>query len=408
MNQTNTEYKKITIKLKPHNTLKAISLFSGAGGDTLGLERARYKVVAYSEHIPKFIQTHKQMFPHSVLLSHNGSTNIRDIPDKILEQYYNNIDLIFAGFPCQGFSHAGKKQANDPRNELVYEFIRVTKCIRPTWIIGENVSGLLSRNGLHPITNEKLPVIKIINCLFNEIGYSLTWKIINANDFGVPQNRQRLIIIGHDNTKINDDNYFPHIEWDKCMTHIKTALRPLIEDTLEGAIDFPKDKIQENTDTKFWFHTNLESPPKDNIIHPNLIRLMAGIRNKSKLELINDTQSNDKTIINPNGLISFGRRISPYHGEIVDLNKQCKTIICTYATCPRLFVGLHNPDKDKYWIRTFTLNELAQIQAFPNNYNFCGNTKDIITQIGNAVPPPIVTNIVNNINNITFKPYQQI
>lgn len=408
MNQNNTEYKKIKIKLKPHNTLKAISLFSGAGGDTLGLERATYKVVAYSEHIPNFIKTHKQMFPHAVLLSHNGSTNIRDIPDKILEQYYNKIDLIFAGFPCQGFSHAGKKQTNDPRNELVYEFIRVTKCIRPMWIIGENVSGLLSRNGLHPITNEKLPVIKIINCLFNEIGYSLTWKVINANDFGVPQNRQRLIIIGHDNTKINDDNYFPHIEWDKCMTHIKTTLRPLIEDTLEGAIDFPKDKIPENIDPKFWVYTNLETPPKDNITHPNLIRLMAGIRNKSKLELANDTQSNNKTIINPKGLISFGRRISPYHGEIVDPDKQCKTIICTYATCPRLFVGLHNPDTDKYWIRTFTLNELAQIQAFPNNYNFYGNTKDIITQIGNAVPPPIVTNIVNNINNITFKSYQQI
>lgn len=91
---------------------------------------------------------------------------------------------------CQGFSHVGKKKESDPRNELVYEIVRVVQCVRPEWIIGENVSGLLSRHGHHPSTGVKIPVIEIINSLFNEIGYPLTWSVITATMFGIPQNRK--------------------------------------------------------------------------------------------------------------------------------------------------------------------------------------------------------------------------
>lgn len=388
----------------------AISLFSGAGGDTLGLERASYNVVAYNEYIQTFVNTHEQMFPNSKLLSHNGDNDIRQIPDYVFSQYRGNIDLVFSGFPCQGFSHAGKKKTNDPRNELVYEFVRVVKCVKPKWIIGENVSGLLSRTGVHPTTGQKEPVINIINSLFNEIGYSLTWRIVSAVDFNVPQNRKRLIIIGHDNSKAPINTSYPHIDWNQCMTHnTRATLRPILETTLEGAMEFPKQNIPNDTRSDFWIQTDQIEPPKNNTIHPNLVRLVEGIRNKSSNELAKPNVPEDacKTIVNPIGLISFGRRISPYHGEIVDPDQPSKTIICTYGTCPRLFVGLHNHVTDKYWIRPFTLTELAQIQAFPKDYHFVGNTKAIITQIGNAVPSNIVQNIVTHLKNITFKSHQQ-
>jgi len=218
---------------------------------------------------------------------------------------------------CQGFSHAGKKKENDPRNELVYEFVRAVKCVRPEWIIGENVSGLLARKGVHPQTGKKIPVIEIINSIFNDIGYSLTWTVVAAGDFGVPQNRKRLIIIGHDNLKTRMNNIYPHMNWENCMTHIVTTLRPILENTLDGAMEFPPKNIPPETKRDFWIKTDLTEPPVNNIVHPNLIRLVNGIRNKSTSEL-KDSNKNDKTVVNSNGLISFGRRISGYHGEIDD------------------------------------------------------------------------------------------
>ena len=78
----------------------------------------------------------------------------------------------------------------------------------------------------------------------------------------------------------------------------------------------------------------------------------------------------------------------------------CKTIICTYGTCPRLFVGLYNPDEMKYWVRCLSVKELAQIQGFPAEYQWQGNEKEIITQIGNAVPPALC---IRSLPNIVYK-----
>lgn len=556
----------------PHN---AISLFSGAGGDTLGLENASYRVVAFSEFIRTFINTHQQMFPHSKLLEHNDNTNIRLIPDEVFIQYRGTTNLVFAGFPCfvkgtkvltfkgykniedvtltdqllthtgtfqkiinlqqkvycgelyefrvkyhsetirctedhpfyvrekkqttfgqpiwkkaneitdhdyfgmvvdydqlmskntvlvedkyswyplvkmtktcvtnvdvynfevehdnsyiventivhncQGFSHAGKKKENDPRNELVYDFIRSVRCIRPEWIIGENVSGLLSRNGINPKTGVKMGVINIIDDLFTDIGYSLTWRVVTATDFGVPQKRKRLIIIGHgvgqSPTIEKQQLLYPHFDWDLAhQTALsyptsKTSIREILEDTLEGAIEFSRALALEANVPNTWIKTKLTTTPENNTVHPNLIRLMSGIRGKTKGELAENsdtnTNTNTSTIIVPNGLISFGHRSSGYHGEVVDPDQPSKTIICTYGTCPRLFVGMYNPENDKYWIRTFTVTELAQIQSFPKDFHFCGNTKDIITQIGNAVPPTIIRAISSQLKNVVFKQNQQ-
>jgi DNA (cytosine-5)-methyltransferase 1 len=300
---------------------------------------------------------------------------------------------------CQGFSNAGKKNENDPRNELIFEFVRIVNVIKPKWFIGENVSGLLSRQGIHPKNKQKMPVINIIQSIFNDIGYSITWNIVSALDYNVPQDRKRLIIIGHKN---ESNILYPHFDWERSFSKSKKPkLRHIIENTLDGAIEFPKKNIPKNLDTQIWIKTYLKSPPQNNIVHPNLIRLVQGIRNKSKEEIKNIDE--EKTIIVPNGLISFNKRISPYHGQICHPDSPSKTIICTYATCPRLFVGFYNENLDKYWIRPFTITELAQIQGFPKNYPFCGTHKEIISQIGNAVPPPIIQSISNSLDSIIFK-----
>jgi DNA (cytosine-5)-methyltransferase 1 len=384
---------------------KAISLFSGAGGDSLGLKRAGYDVVAFSEFNKFAISTHLKEFPNSKLLINpdTGSNDITKIPDSVFTPYLGKVDVLFAGFPCQSFSHAGKKKMDDPRSELVHEFVRVTKLIQPKWIIGENVSGLLSRKGKDPVTKEIRPVIDIITDLFRKIDYHITYKVVKATDFGVPQERKRLIIVG---TK--QDNKYPHMNWDKLLPGIserQDCIRPFLENHLEGAMEFDEKNIPDNTSRLYWIETKEEEPTGKP--HPNLIRLVNGVRNKSSKEKKESSDENNQ-IITQDGLISFGVRKSAYHGQVLDPDQTSKTIICTYGTCPRLFVGLYNKTINKYWVRCLSVTELAQIQGFPKEYNWQGNEKEKIKQIGNAVPPPLCESIVLSLSTVILSSESQV
>jgi DNA (cytosine-5)-methyltransferase 1 len=102
----------------------AISLFSGLGGDSLGMTQAGCKLIAYNELKPAFCKSHEANFPDSELI-HDGSTHdISKLKDSLFEKYKDTTDILFAGFPCQGFSSAGKKKDDDPRNTMFLEFLR--------------------------------------------------------------------------------------------------------------------------------------------------------------------------------------------------------------------------------------------------------------------------------------------
>ena len=399
---------------RPVVAKNAISLFSGAGGDSIGLKQAGYNVVAFSEFKKPAIATHLKEFPSSRLLicPETACADITKIPDETFEYYSGQIDIIFAGFSCQGFSNAGKKRIDDPRNEMVYEFVRATKIIKPKYIIGENVAGLLSRKGKDPKTGKLRPVIDIIRDIFTEIGYNITYKVLKATDFGVPQERKRLIIVG-----CKADLGYPHMPWDSLVSPTfpkNPSIRSFLETHLEGAIEFNEDNIPEGlsphytngeTQTKrYWITTNATKATGKP--HPNLIRLVNGIRNKSSKEKEEEGED-DTPLTIEGGLISFGVRKSAYHGQVLDPDMPSKTIICTYGTCPRLFVGLYNSDEGKFWVRCLSIKELGQIQGFPAEYQWQGNEKEIITQIGNAVPPALCESVVRTLPNITFKTQPQ-
>jgi DNA (cytosine-5)-methyltransferase 1 len=388
-----------TSKKRPVIAKQAISLFSGAGGDSLGLKRAGYNVSAFSEFKKPAIDTHFKEFPHSKLLTcpETASPDITRIPDEVFEYYKRNVDVIFSGFPCQNYSNAGKKRMDDPRGELVYQFARATNIIKPKYIIGENVPGLLSRKGKDPNTGKLRPVIDIIRDLFTGIGYNITYKVLKATDFGVPQERKRLIIVG-----TPDNLGHPHMPWSSLAEPTSqkfTGIRQFLEPHLEGAIEFPQDNIPDGLSPHYWITTTAKE--QTGKPHPNLVQLVKGIRNRSSKEKEED--GDDSKLVIEGGLVSFGVRKSPYHGQILDPDLPCKTIICTYGVCPRLFVGLYNPDEAKYWVRCLSLRELGQIQGFPANYNWQGNEKEIITQIGNAVPPALCEAVVRSLPKIVFK-----
>ncbi len=324
--------------------MDAISLFSGAGGDSLGMKQAGLNIVAFSEFNKDAIQTHLSAFPESVWLGSNVKGDITKILDTEFEPYTNKIKLIFAGFPCQGFSNAGKKDENDPRNKMFYEFLRVVTIIRPDWIMGENVAGLLTRK----TDDGKTKVIDVINAEFGKIGYSLTCKVYDVSSAGVSQSRKRLCMIGN---KLGILFQMPEFAFPK------QGIRQYIESTLEGAIE-----------------TTL-SPPSECVF--------------SIPEMIPTGTPHPFLVLKHPHLISFGKRISPNHSEVLDLSKPCKTVICAYTFQPRLYVCLVTPSGKKF-IRCLTPRELGQIQGFPHNHPFKGNTNSIIKQIGNAVPAKII------------------
>lgn len=330
--------------------MKAISLFSGAGGDSIGLKNAGLNVIAFSEFNRDAVQTHLEAFPESKWIGSKVKGDITKIPDS--EFQFEQIKLIFAGFPCQGFSNAGKKDVSDPRNKLFYEFLRVVKLVQPEWIMGENVSGLLTRK----TDDGKSKVIDVIQQEFASIGYTLSCKVYDVSEAGVSQSRKRLLLIGN---RLNIPFTMPEFNLPK------QGIRQYIEESLEGALE-----------------TSLDPPPE--CIFPI----------GEHIELSGTPHS--YLVLKHPDLISFTKRISPHHSEILDLSKPSKTIICAYSFQPRLYVCLKKPSGKKY-VRCLLNSELAQIQGFPKDHPFKGSEASIKKQIGNAVPSKIVELLTRSI-----------
>ena len=294
---------------------------------------------------------------------------------------------------CQGFSHAGKKNPDDPRNELVHQVMRVADIVQPSWILFENVRGLLSRTGRDPATRVDRPVIDILKDLFERHGYKMTYRVVNVTSVGVAQIRQRLIIAAHRGP------LYPRLTWPPEPGNDPPSIRPFLESHLVDAMELPAAQVPADLSEHYWIRT--EETEVSGTPHPNLVRLVRGIRNASGKEKAANPDS-PAIIQEPEGLISFGVRKGGYHGEVMNPDRPSKTIICTYNLCPRLFVGLWNPVTGRRWVRCLTVRELGQIQGFPADYPWRGTAKEAIIQIGNAVPPPLAEFVGRALKSATF------
>ena len=349
-----------------NSPLKALSLFSGCGGDTLGLTRAGFTVDGFNEFNKAAILSHEANFSNSKLLMDPVSkhTDITKVPDSVFEPYKGQINLVFAGFPCQGFSKAGKKKESDPRNQMFRQFARVVKVVKPDFVIGENVTGLTSMKS-GPKEDDPL-VLDIIMKTFKDIGYDMTYKLLEGIDFGVPQKRKRILLIGWKTESY--PSFDPASFWASVSSWGTRQQMPLLRSfvipSLLDAYELKTDEVPEDFDT-YAINTTEELSGKP---HPFVV-LKAGEK-----------------------LLSCSKRVSPVHSEVIDLDKPSKTIICTYDHQPRLLVGLKKQDGRRF-VRTLLPEELKQIQGFPKNYEIIGNTKEQVVQIGNAVPPNLVQSV---------------
>jgi DNA (cytosine-5)-methyltransferase 1 len=339
-------------------------------------QRDTYQVCVYTEKQRKqssFIEDNYVWYaPHKITIIETQNEPVYNFEVETDNSYivYNTIV-----HNCQGFSNAGKKAVDDPRNTLFLEFLRAAKLLEPSLIIGENVKGLLSRK---TSTNELY--IDVIVAEFEKIGYNVIYQVFKTEKFNVPQSRERLIIIG-----VKKDNPYGWTPKFPTEMSCKPNLKSIVKYSMEGAAkvdpnwfeEIPEECIiSDLSDTKTY--------PDNNGAHPYL---MSMINADEASRFYADKQHEY--------LFSFGKRNSPIHCEIVDIRQPSKTIICTYDHQPRLYVPIQNASG--CYLRMFTPDELKQIQGFPSDYKLCGNMKEQIVQIGNAVPPPLIKAVVEKI-----------
>lgn len=166
--------------------MKFLDLFAGIGGFRLGLETAGHECVGFCE-IDKFARK-----SYKAIHNTEGEIELHDITsvsDESVRQI-GHVDIICGGFPCQAFSIAGKRGGfEDTRGTLFFEIARFASILKPKYIFCENVKGLLN--------HDKGRTFKTIINTFDELGYDVEWQMLNSKDFGVPQNRERVYIVGH-------------------------------------------------------------------------------------------------------------------------------------------------------------------------------------------------------------------
>lgn len=159
--------------------IKAGSLFAGAGGLDIGFDRAGFHTIWANDYEPDACKTYESWSDAEVICGDVAKVKASDIPD---------VDVLLGGFPCQGFSLSGPRKIDDSRNVLYQHYVRIVKAKQPLMFVGENVKGLLSMGGGM--------ILDAIIQDFSDCGYNVFYKLLNAKDYEVPEDRERLIIVG--------------------------------------------------------------------------------------------------------------------------------------------------------------------------------------------------------------------
>lgn len=317
-----------------HN-ITGIELFAGGGGMALGLEQAGIEDLEFVEFNKPACDTLRANRP-------NWNVVESDIHEVDFTEYKGKIDLVSGGAPCQSFSYAGKRLGfGDTRGTLFAEFARCVKETEPKMFLFENVKGLLS--------HDKGRTFATIQHVFQELGYQVEYKVLNAAYFGVGQKRQRLIVIGVRND-LKDKIQFEYPTPEDHMT--------VLRDVLQNVPDSPYQPYSESK------RKVMELVPPGGCW----------------IDLPEDVAKEymGKSYYSGGGRRGMARRIS--------WDEPCLTL--TTSPSQKQTERCH-PDET----RPFTVREYARIQSFPDDWKFEGSLSDQYKQIGNAVPVELARRI---------------
>lgn len=339
--------------------IKAISLFSGAMGLDLGLEKAGIDIKVCVEINKKAVSTIR------------NNTNIpvidRDITtvtvDEVLEKSglrTGEVDLVVGGPPCQAFSTAGARRGlDDFRGNVIIQYLRFITELKPKYFILENVRGILSTK-LNVLPEEykeyddikdlKGSVIRFLASEFKKLGYTISFALFNAANYGVPQVRERVIIFGNKGNKRIPLPQPTHSELGLYNTKKWVTLGEVINDLPEPS-ENEYIKLREKTAI---YMSHIKEGENWTSLDPNLAKEAMG-----------------KAYDLPGGRTGFLRRLS---------SKKPSPTLVTSPTMPATLIC--HPTE----LRPLSIKEYARIQQFPDNWIFSGSLNDIYKQIGNAVP----------------------
>lgn len=327
------------------NGIRVVSFFSGAGGLDLGFDQAGYDIVYTSDIEQKCCDTLRTNA--GTLWGGNPIVVQADIREIELESLPKNIDLVIGGPPCQSFSASGRRAGGAPgrldeRGSLFEAYCRIIEHLQPKAFVFENVRGILG-------TNKGADWKSIIEA-FQQIGYNLSYRILDALDYGAPQQRERLFMVGH---RLGTDFLFPRpLYGPDSLTNQKHITAGMALEGLNDDLEDKKDLLLANGK---YAHLLPLVPPGDNYLYFTAKRGY------------------------PEPIFAYRSRFSDF---LYKANPD--TPIKTLIARPGKYTGPFHWDN-----RSFTVREYMRLQGFPDDYKFVGDRIDQIRQIGNSVSPHI-------------------
>lgn len=348
------------VHMPRRNGFTAVELFAGAGGLSIGLERAGIHVVIANEIMPDFAATLAANHPDTNVI--NEDIHKINFREELKKLGLESVDVLSGGPPCQGFSTIGSKNRQDPRNSLFYEYLRAVAETNPKYTIFENVSGFKRMYGgfaYETLVRE-----------LGELGYDTKCQILNAADYGAPQIRYRTIVLGW-------KRGLPALDFPVPTNGTKTGQRPYLT-LMEAISDLPQLGAGESA-------SQYATPPQN-----EYQRRMRG----EQEELLEHNAAN------------YGEKMQeilltiPEGGSVKDLPMRLRprSAYCnTYARLlpnepsPTITRNFGTPSSSRcvhpYQPRALSTREGARLQGFPDDYKFVGGKQSKNLQIGNAVPP---------------------
>jgi len=384
-----------------------VSLFTGCGGMDLGFKQAGFDVLWANDFFYDATETYK--------LNLGNHIHLGDITKVPSSQIPNDFDVLTGGFPCQGFSIANSKRSmSDQRNFLYKELLRVIEDKKPKVFVAENVKGLLSmEDGL---------VLEMILDDFKKLGYTVDYRVLTASDYGVPQNRERVIIMGN---RIGKENLFPeptHID-SKYQTLFDFDRKPKI--SVKEAISFLSNvrvrSISFNLNgveihnhearmnvSDVFMKRKYEIDQKEIADYLKQWRVKAGISVKEideKLGYLHTAphwfrkdvygsvpSAQDwielKTLLNFDS--TYDEQILSFEEKKIEFDQMLR--ISNWET-PSDTITASGPEIHPNKERRLSVRECAILQSFPMDFKFTGSISNMYKQIGNAVPPLLAYHI---------------
>ncbi|WP_157867644.1 DNA cytosine methyltransferase [Gloeothece citriformis] len=359
----------------------AVDLFAGAGGMSLGFEQAGFDVLAAVEINPIHCATYEYNFPFWTIICRSVA-DIRGEEIRQLSALKNQeIDVVFGGPPCQGFSLMGKRLIDDPRNELIFHFLRLVLELNPKYFVMENVPGLA-------LGQHKQFLDRII-LEFNQKGYKIdnNYQILNAANYGVPQNRKRLFLLG-------GKKNLPPLKYPEAISDKKTTVWEAIQD-LPEVNDYPDLETRDWVIVEYGDKSEYAQKLRDNYAlktdyayrrEYDFNRLTSSLRTK------HTPQSIERFAKTPRGKvekISHFYRLSP-DGLCNTLRAGTDHNKGAY-TSPR---PIH-----PFTPRCITVREAARLHSYPDWFRFHVTKWHGFRQVGNSVPPLLAKAIAQEIIN---------